>query len=414
MKYIFFFICLTALCKAQSEVFLSLEDFNQIHYVETSKFHDGSAMSDGKTDNFIYKKKGTKYYVLADFLMGNAISAKTFGVTADGITDDTQAMQTALSAASDFGFTLILPSGTIITSDDLVLDLSKSKHKSSVRGSGVGNTVIRNIGNKTKNALLVTGNYFNNLDIRDFRIERDLSTAMPTGQNGLVIEKQVYGSIENIEVIRFVNGVVLRDVSSAYLKGVNARYCGTGFYFERGDNGSSNPNLIALYSCVLTSNSDWGITIVNGHSVTIQTSLFEDNKKGGIIFSFDRTNGGTSLNLLGSYFEGNKGTDVYLKATAAGAHNFIGNTFNRVDAAQYTQHNIVLDLMTQESNSDRRHYVNLTGNSFFVANNYKSDMARKAVVIKSDNFKNVTVHDVNYYQKPEDNPKYHKDIHLIN
>ena len=411
MRFTIIFILIYTLSQGQNKTCYSEDHSYEIHYMETTSFFDGSKIKDYHVDDVVYKKKGVKYYVLADFKKGRSINAKTFGVVADGVTDDTKSLQSALNAASKFGFTLILPYGTMITSGDLILDLSKSRNGFTLRGSGVANTVIKNIGNSTKNALLITGSYFNNLDVRDFRIERDLASPVPTGENGLVIEKQVYASLENIEVIRFMKGVVMKDVSSAYLKGVNARFCSKGFYFHRGENGVSNPNLIALHSCVLTSNDEWGVTIVNGHSVNIQSSLFESNLQGGINFSFDATNGGNSINLSGSYFEGNKGVDVFLKASAAGSHNFIGNTFNRVDDKQYTNHNIFMDLNTINTLSST-HMVNLIGNSFFVANNYKSSPLRKAVSIISDNLEKVIIHDTSFYKDILDKPDY-PAIHLL-
>lgn len=398
---------------AQQNVFLSSQESQKNYFIETKKWFDGTLMTDGKVDGYIYKKNGSNYYVLDSYHNGSSVNAKFFGVKADGVTDDTKNLQKALDLAIKYGLTLVLPYGTIITTQDLIIDASSSKGKMRVLGSGMSNTVIKNIGNNTTNAIKITGNYFNNLELKDFRLERELSTPNPTGNIGLYIEKQVYASLENIEVIRFKSGIVMNDVSTLYMKRVHARFCGQGFHFARGINGASNPNLIEIHSCVLASNSEWGITFVNGHSVNIYSSLFEDNTLGGINFSYDGTNGSNSINLNGSYFEGNRGIDFYLKSSAGGTHNIIGNTFNRVDASKYTTNSIVFETVDQNS-MQSENSLNMIGNGFFSANSYRAESSKKAVLIKSKNYKLINVFDSNIYYNKIETPAYHKEINLKN
>ena len=410
MKY-FFILFFNINVFAQQAVFLPATEIQRQYYIETNTWFDGSPMNNEKVDGFIYKKKGSLFYVLDDYAKGNAINAKLFGVKANGISDDTTSLQKSLDLGVKYGITLILPYGTMITSNDLLLDISSSKGKIRLIGSGISNTIIKNIGTTTKNALKITGNHFNNLEIRDFRIERELSTPQPTGNVGLFVEKQVYASLENIEIIRFTKGIVMQDVSSLYMKAINARYCGQGFYFGRGLNGDSNPNLIEMHSCRLTSNSDWGITIVNGHSINIYSSLFESNGKGGINFTYDGINGANSINLNGSYFEGNEGVDLYLKASAGGTHNIIGNTFNRVDSKHFTTNNIIFEV-SKGNKEQPKTFLNMIGNGFMVANSYHSEQSRKAVSIVAKDYGNIKVNDSNFYQSPVETPNYHKDINL--
>lgn len=410
MRCFFIFLFCSQIVLSQQNVFLPQKQV-QNYYIETNSWFDGTSMNDSKADGFIYMKKGSGFYVLSDYLNGNIINAKIFGVKADGKTDDTASLQIAFDLSVKYGITLILPYGEMRTSGNLLLDLSNSKGKTRVVGSGISNTVIKNFGDKTQYALKITGNYFNNLELRDFRIERDLSSPEPTGNIGLAIEKQVYASLENIEVIRFKTGVEMTDVSTLYMKGINARFCGKGFYFSRGSGGVSNPNLIEMHSCVLTSNSDWGITIVNGHSVNIYSSLFEDNKLGGINFSYDGTNGANSINLQGSYFEGNRGADFYLRSTASGSHNLIGNTFNRVSKEKFTNNNIVFDFATKNNETN---IVTMMGNGILNANDYITDKGRTAVKIISPN-SSVKIFDTNSYKSEEDKPNYSgKNIQIIN
>lgn len=408
MRGLLFALFLSTSLLSQKSVYIS-EITESNYYVETKNWFDGTVMNDTKTDGVIYKKNGKSFFVLSEYLEGREVNAKKFGVKADGKTDDSESMQRAFYLAVKYGLTLRLPYGEILTTRDLLLDVTSSKGKTTVVGSGISNTVIKNRGDRTKYALRVKGDYFNGLHLTGFRIERDLSTPEPTGNIGLSIEKQVYASLENIEVLRFKTGIEITDVSTLYLKGVNARYCGQGFYFSRGQDGSSNPNLIEMHSCALTSNSKWGIQIINGHSVNIYSSLFEDNTLGGINFSYDGTNGANSLNLHGSYFEGNSGTDFLFTGNGEGSHNLIGNTFNRVTKTKFTNTNVLFDF----TSAPNKNVVNMIGNGFLSANNYQRATNRSPVKILSSPSSVIEIFDTNFYQEDTDRPAYKKEYTLL-
>lgn len=411
--YLFALMSIFSVLIKSQNILLNKDQSKPKYYKEVSIWFDGSKLSDSKIDGVIYIKNNTKYFCLEDFLQGNPINAKTFGVMADGTTDDTKALQKAFDISSKYGLTLYLPFGTMITSSDLYIDLNnKTNRRLRIIGSGISNTIIKNINNNTTNALKITGDYFNNLDLKDFRIERELSTPNPTGKTGLNIEKQVYASLENIEVIRFNTGIEINDVSTLYMKNVNARYCGTGISFSRLNNGVTNPNLIEMHSCILTSNEKWGLSFVNGHSINIYNGLFEDNGLGGINFSYDNTNGGVGLNLTGSYFEGNRGVDVYLKTTGSGVHNFVGNTFNRVSDQKFTQNNIVFEV-AKSNNITEENVLMMQGNGFLATGSYVATPNRSAIKVISNGNKKIKVVDYNNYKSINDIPKYSDELQVL-
>src|SRR5690606_13446850 len=139
----------------------------------TSTWADGSAMNDQKTDQFIYIKNNGKYYVVKEYIEGRPISAKLFGVMADGKSDDTSALQKAFDVGGRLGATILLPAGVMITTRDLnVNTTNKLSRKIKIQGSGIGNCIVRNTGNNTKYALKIVGDYFDMLELRDFRMER--------------------------------------------------------------------------------------------------------------------------------------------------------------------------------------------------------------------------------------------------
>lgn len=355
-----------------------------------------SSISALDVDGVIKKKIDGKTYVLDDYILGNPINAKFFGVKADGITDDTSNLQTAINTCNKLGLVLFLPAGVIITSSDVNIYLdNNSSTKFKIIGSGINTTKIINIGNKTKIALNVTGNYYDMFSMRDFSLQR-IDEGKPTGDIGLKINKLVYSDFINIDVFRFSTGIVLNDISSSYFRNVNARWGGQGMYLTLEKNGMSNPNLLQFQSCIFNSNLEWGLKIDNAHDVNISSCLFEDNGKGGIYSTYNNSNGAVSINVRDSYFETNRGYDIYLFSSGRGSHNFSGNTFNRVSNTKYTDNNIVVEISKLVPVS-YENTVTTIGNGFFSANTYQPNKDRKYIkIINNSNSKINFSEDNNY------------------
>lgn len=74
-----------------------------------------------------------------------ALQATDYGVTADGVTDDTAALQSAISAAASAGRVLNLPAGTIL------IDTVTLPSNSRIIGQGVNKTIIKRINNSGTN-----------------------------------------------------------------------------------------------------------------------------------------------------------------------------------------------------------------------------------------------------------------------
>ncbi len=407
------FVNFVAILYSQNNrVFIDAEQNFTSYYKEVKTWHDGSVLNESKADGYIYVKTNGKYYVVEDYYMGNVINAKLFGVKADGVTDDTKSLQKAFDVCSAYGTTLFLPQGIIKTSGDIRINTTnKLKQKIRIVGSGISNTIILNTGSSTKIALTVTGTYYDMLEMRDFRIERP-NGGSASGGVGLKIEKEVYTSLENIDIFRFDTGLVLNDVSTLYMKNVNTRWGNKGMVFKLENPGGSNPNLIEMHSCVINSNKEWGISLTNPHVVSFYNCCVEDNGLGGINVVYNNTNGANSINVDGSYFEGNSGYDVYIKSLGAGTHTFKGNSFNRVSDKKFVKHHIVLEI-DNALPSGYENTLDMRGNGFFSAGTYISNAGNEAVKILS-NKKKVKVYDSNNYRSLIEKPKYNSDIQVAN
>lgn len=405
---IIFFTMVTHLVCSQN-IFVDSYPKSANTYIHTSTWADGSAMNDQKTDQFIYIKNNGKYYVVKEYIEGRPISAKLFGVMADGKSDDTSALQKAFDVGGRLGATILLPAGIMITTRDLnVNTANKLSRKIKIQGSGIGNCIVRNTGNNTKYALKIVGDYFDMLELRDFRMERP-DQGFPDGGTALRLEKQYLANIENIDIFRFSTGVEFSDVNSTYMKSVNVRWCGTGMRFKL-DQGRSNPNLIEINNCVFNSNSNWGIELMHPHNVNFISCQFEGNLMGGINVLYDNSNGSNSVNVIGSYFEFNSGVDIYIKSLREGSHNLIGNTFNRVNGKQYTASHIVLEV---PGNKNYVNMLNMIGNGILNANDYVPDARRPAVKVISPTSM-IKVFDTNSYKNEVERPDYSsRNIQLI-
>ena len=79
-----------------------------VNYLETTTWYDGSAMDDSKVDGFVYKKIGIKYYKR---IFGNIINVLDCGAIADDMTDvSTKAINLAVKVAGTTK-TVYIPSG---------------------------------------------------------------------------------------------------------------------------------------------------------------------------------------------------------------------------------------------------------------------------------------------------------------
>ena len=82
---------------------------DNVNYRMTTKFADGSNMTDSKVDNVMFVKIGVHYFKRN---FENGIDVKWFGAVGDGIADDTQAFQKAVDFLKSIsGGVLIVPQG---------------------------------------------------------------------------------------------------------------------------------------------------------------------------------------------------------------------------------------------------------------------------------------------------------------
>ena len=122
-----------------------------VNYREVATWIDGSVMDDEKLDGVIYKKIGNKYYKLSD---GPFFNARWFGVKGDGITDDTDAINYAITSVHNIGGgTLWFDAGTYAVSNSINV-----KSYVEIKGVYAENSDMGVVGSKVGTKFLYTGN----------------------------------------------------------------------------------------------------------------------------------------------------------------------------------------------------------------------------------------------------------------
>lgn len=406
----------------QNDDLVQLVDSNtkeNVNFFKTTVYLNGEIMDNGKCDGTIYRKKenssGTTYYVASNILSGSEISAKRFGVKADGITDDTIALQNAVTFCTKTGWKLILPIGTIVTTNQIIGNIRSSVITPSRRfqmiGAGVNLTIISSQGS------LGGFKFHSNIDDAVFLKLSDFSVKRPNETNssggiGIHVEKLMEIDIRNIETFKFNTGMLVTDTCSSYFENIKTAWGDIGFKsfmspVIQGNpqiSGFTNPNLLTFNNCHFNSNQNSGAILLNVHNVKFDGCGFEggrtplQSQENGLEVSFNGSNGRAGLNIINSYFEGQRGCDVYYTITAGGTANFIGNTFNRLHPEIYSS-------IVMHSNTAEQKFINFIGNGFLNGPDFQPAADKPAIVglgVKTD----FIITDSNFYTAPTDTPVY--------
>ncbi|AZB25450.1 hypothetical protein EG339_13105 [Chryseobacterium bernardetii] len=358
-----------------------------VNFKQTNVWIDGTAMDDTKVDNIIYRKKTNLsdnpfYYVRTDVLNGD-LDVRIFGVKADDIQDDTSALQAAFNTACKLGLNIILPSGTMKTTQGLILDFSLQEtifSRIQIIGKGVGNSIITNSG-PTSIALLIKGPadpskppYFS---------ISDLTITKPVGQTrygaGLLIQDFVGANVNNIEISVFDIGFQLINTCNAQISFLVSKYCNYGMYNEitKIPKGFTYPNLLNFRNCTFLGNVMYGAVIISGHAVKFDSCGFEGNLGVGLQFTFAGYNGREALSLVNNYFESNANHDLYFETSSMTALSLISNTFNK-NIVGRTNDVVINNLYNNQV------YMSSLSNSFGYYNAYIPSASSKNIFYMGD------------------------------
>jgi len=151
-----------------------------VNYKKTTKWHDGTAMTDAKCDGTIYRKAGTDYYVECDYLDGKPINPLRWGMKGDSVFDNSPIMEKILATPYRKKLEVHFPDGEYYFSRAINL-------KRKVRFSGNADGKINNT------------NYFSRLTFADGADGIIVNTHNSNGS--YVIDNTVVGRADDSEFI---------------------------------------------------------------------------------------------------------------------------------------------------------------------------------------------------------------------
>ena len=287
------------------------------------------------------------------------VNVQGFGAVGDGVHDDTAAFNAAVAYLHPTGGTLYIPAGTYKISSVIDIDLSNDTPQASgkgisIRGDNINTTTLINNSNNNyvfyvhSTGATEAGNA--HFHAEHFTITK-AGSATTTG--GIKMSGFSQSSLQNIFFFQLgdKSGLYMEDIVTCNL--INCRFSQNTYGLTAaGQVTFSAPNAIDLHSCVFYGNGRYAAYFNGGCNVnffggTVETSGGDSStglRWGVKLDGFGRY-GAAGAIFHGVYFEANQNVaDVWINHTDyAATYTFIGCTFNRFAAPQFSEHNIRVD-----------------------------------------------------------------------
>lgn len=318
-----------------SDDFVQLVDINtleNVNYIKTTTWIDGTSMDDSKTDPAVYRKKGTEYYVRDVIFRENTINVKWFSakgnLNKDDVGDnDTEAFIKAIETGTKLfrprfdsnaqfgGFTLYIPNGKYKLTETLALP-----HNTTLLGESKKGVILHQA---SPNACItnITGeeydeeNHVTNLLMSESIVIKNITFS----QGGIILQGASDSIIDDVTITRLWGEVAdpYGNTSSTGLSiklPVNLKISnfivknssGIGILYE--DTAGTGPSTTVTFNNIWIKGCKTGM-LINGlligtHAVLtswIQNSIFEYNETGVEIKGITR-----NLSFRDIHFEQNK------------------------------------------------------------------------------------------------------------
>lgn len=294
-------------------------------------------------------------------------SVKDFGATGDGSTDDTTAIQNALTSLNSSGGVLYFPTGLYRITSALSVTFTGTTdlqlNRPSIRGDGSGQSRILWDGANSPSTYMLTikrTDASDNVGLHAHSIIEGIGLApINSGKNyyasGLYLSKWAYLDVRDIYTHRLEVSMYLDQViSSSFLKLVIAnndyglQSIGAPSSITTGDIYANNAN--TFIDCTIGGNNIGGFSSVDGSFVMLGGSI-ESNGAGGTAgtgygayISNTAVGMGVACNFNGVYIEGN-GSTGNAGANAATADIWINHN-NTADGQIYVIENCSFTRLT--------------------------------------------------------------------
>nr|WP_279196062.1 hypothetical protein [Ralstonia mannitolilytica] len=327
------------------------------------------------------------------------VTLKTFGAKGDWNgttgTDDTTAIQNALTWAAGAGATLRATYGAYAISAAISVDtgtasptIAQGGKRFGIIGDGKSNTTFVYTGSSNIALFTITGHFVDFFRAEGFRIQRK-DQASEFGY-GLTINNMVNVTLRGIDCFRLATGVIINDCNAVLVDDCTFSYNNLGFSANYVN--TSTPNAVKLTNCVMNSNITGAISIIGGVVNSIIGCVLEQNgitDAGGTTYNaqtiYIRTNNPVNTNffaaltMIGNYMEGNAGSaDLQCDFRGATTVVLTGNLFNRISNTNFVTNDIVFDASSL-SGSSNPIALEMSGNTFTSQGTYVASSSRRAI-----------------------------------
>jgi len=260
-------------------------------------------------------------------------NATLHGVTGDGTTDDTTALQACIDYVCANGGCLYLPKGKYKISAPLTFQcvLTADPHKRpSMLGDGIGATVIQQTTNN--NGIVIAGASADPSVYGEFKGFSLYGSTL--GGSGISIGSGAFCSLAKVYLAGWEIGLYGVNALSSQFRDVVMRFNNAGFRFEANTSYAyvSEPNAITMEGCTASNNLLYGGYVIGAGTFNYIGGSIEGNGAGTDLSSskwgLHITNAGgnyaqqaaSGFNIQGVYFENNGGK----------AHLWVDQTATRV------------------------------------------------------------------------------------
>ncbi len=300
----------------------------------------------------------------------------TYGATGDGTTDDTTAVQAAITAALAAGGTVYFPSGKYRITSELTCTHTYTGDGSINRvcfnGDGAGNTFLVWDGSDTRSAGVagtatayilnystsVTGD---GVHAHDYGFIENLTFRLASGKqyyaNGLKIQRRAYLNVKNCWFLGMDTGVELHSSLSMGFDACQFVSNNYGLSAEEGTSAFTSCNAVWINNCTATDNAYGAYNLLNG-SYTFLAGTIENNGASaagsgyGVRYQKTSATVGEDTNALtflgDTYFEGNGNTnpakaDIWITQTVAKPTSYSIRNCNFNRTANYSTNCILVE-----------------------------------------------------------------------
>lgn len=305
------------------------------------------------------------------------INVQSYGAKGDGVTDDTNAIKSAVSDCVAKGGTLYFPPGKYVVSSiiDICFDADIPQTSGlgiNIRGDNANTTSIINTGStdfifhvyESFTDGRATASYFHMNDITI------VGTSLTNkGIHMVGISEQYF---ENVMFNNFFTAFEMEDVVRCRFVSCTWNQNRNGLVANDQIN-ISTPNAIDFLGCVFYGNAETGAYFKSGANINFFGGTIETNghtnygsNRWGIKLQDLGRYGGAGASFFGTYFEGNANiADVWISHDQYPAtYSFHGCTFNKFASPKNNINNIYVDATNQPGPFNAPAKVIVTGCSF--------------------------------------------------